>query len=138
MTNTNAPPRELTLDDLAGALAGADAAVRVLIRLAPAGGAGDKVFPPTYEGGRYAFEPRRVDGKVVETVLLDSVQSQANRMEQALNARAAAVGLPYLRVTIPRAGGDTTVTSLDAPHRIWDAIIRDSLWDKKPFRTSPE
>ncbi len=55
----------------------------------PPGAAGRKGVPATYEGGEYADESRQirtVDGAVhtVETVLLDSVQSQANRMELAL------------------------------------------------------
>jgi len=52
----------------------------------PTGGLGDKVFPPTYEGGKYAME-KRIDpatGEERQCVLLDSVQSQANRMELAL------------------------------------------------------
>src|SRR5215469_6377977 len=75
----------LTLVALQEAVASKYAAVRRLTRLESLGG---KVFPPTYEGGEYADEQRQVrgeDGRVetVETVLLDSVQSQANRMETA-------------------------------------------------------
>jgi CRISPR-associated protein Csb1 len=81
--------KTLTLDDLTIAVGGSAAAVRAVARLEPAGGTGDKVFPPTYmkEGQaktRYACEQRRVDGRLVDTVLLDSVASQANRMEEAL------------------------------------------------------
>ncbi len=62
------------------------AAFRSRARLQPAGGEGAKVFPPTYAGAVYATEKRRVPGRdePVECVLLDSVQSQANRMEEAL------------------------------------------------------
>ena len=78
-----------------------DAAIRFVARLQPAGGRGDKVFPPTYTGGQYALESR-VDehGVVKDVVLLDSVQSQANRMEQALLAahRAGRVTLPMVSV----------------------------------------
>ena len=59
--------------------------------LQPAGGEGDKVFPPSYRvDGRtehkYAVEERQVgdSDKVSVTVLLDSVASQANRAELAL------------------------------------------------------
>jgi len=66
----------------------AGVAVRVGLRLQPAGGAGDKVFPPTYERGedalKYTAETRRIDGKDVPAVLLNSVVAQANRMEEAL------------------------------------------------------
>src|SRR5262245_19471946 len=79
----------LSLDRLCSAVAGKAAAVRVVTCLGPAGGDGDKLFPPTYndpdkKAGAYGFEPRRIDGREVNAVLLDSVASQANRMEQAL------------------------------------------------------
>lgn len=130
-------PNNLSLKTLAAAVAGSSAAIRVTTHLTPAGGDGDKIFPPTYEGGRYAIEQRRIKDQLTNCVLLDSVQSQANRMEQALKQRAADVKLPHFRVTIPRGDGSTIVTSLDAPHRVWDAIFRDSLWDGQPFRASP-
>ena len=64
-----------------------DAAIRFFAKLQPAGGPGDKVFPPTYTGGQYALESRIDEHRVVkEVVVLDSVQSQANRMEEALLA----------------------------------------------------
>jgi CRISPR-associated protein Csb1 len=98
----------------------------------PAGGPGDKVFPPTYEGGKYATE-KRVDprtGEIIDCVLLDSVQSQANRMELALleaMEEADGLELPLLRVAFTDVPKPITVTSLEAPHRIADAIFRDSL-----------
>src|SRR5436305_390107 len=119
-------PQDL-LTRLTDGCRGGLSAVRVVTRLGPAGGSGDKVFPPTYEGGRYATEKRRIDGQEVEAVLLDSVQSQANRLEAALLQafRAGDCDLPVLQVTIPRRTGDTVVTALDAPHRVFDAIFRD-------------
>lgn len=131
----------LTLEILKNAVAGTAAAFRCVTELQPAGGAGDKVFPPTYEGGKYAFENRHVPGRdePVPCVLLDSVQSQANRMELALLDawRAGRLPLPVATVTFP----DTLeqplrVTSLEAPHRIADALLRDSLVDGQPFRKS--
>ncbi|MFH1267044.1 MAG: type I-U CRISPR-associated RAMP protein Csb1/Cas7u [Planctomycetota bacterium] len=129
------------------AVAGSAAAFRSVSRLEPAGGPGDKIFPPTYAGGVYATEKRRVgteDGseEVVECVLLDSVQSQANRMEEALleAIRAERLQLPLIEVDF--SGVDLlkpvgNVTSLQAPHRLADAILRDSLLeDGTPFRTS--
>jgi len=38
------------------------AAIRSRCKLQPAGGAGDKVFPPTYANAVYAWEKRRVEG----------------------------------------------------------------------------
>jgi CRISPR-associated protein Csb1 len=134
----------LTFDRLRSAIASNAAAVRIVTRLAPAGSDGDKVFPPTYkspdgDASTYAFEERRIGGREVKTVLLDSVASQANRMEQALLRafREGRCDLPVLSVNVPRSGGpDTCVTALDAPHRVTDAIFRDSLRDGKRFRDS--
>ena len=79
----------LSLTDLTKAVAGDAVAIRAIVKLLPAGGPSDKVFPPTYmkEGRsltKYALETRKVDGQDVQTVLLDSVASQANRIEEAL------------------------------------------------------
>ena len=113
----------------------------------PAGGIGDKLFPPTYpaerEGPpRHVFERRRLDDREVWCVLIDSVQSQANRMEEALLAAAAeqAIPLPYVTVDFREAGLQPLqqITSLDAPHRVYDAIIRDSLLDDVPFMESEQ
>ncbi len=135
----------LTFDSLNSAVVGNAAAVRIVTRLSPAGGEGDKVFPPTYkhpdkDQSMYAVEDRRIDGRQVPTVLLDSAASQANRMEEAL-LRAferSECDIPILSVTIPRPGSTSTrVTVLDAPHRVSDAIFRDSEMDGKRFRDSP-
>lgn len=110
-------------------------AIRSVTRLQPAGGAGDKVFPPTYEGGAYALEKRLIGGQQVDTVLLDSVQSQANRFEDVLLEafRSGRVDLPVFEMAIP---GHERITSLTVPHRVHDAILRDSLWEGKLFRES--
>lgn len=60
---------DLTLDIVKNAVAGTAAAFRCVTEYQPAGGPGDKVFPPTYEGGKYA-EEERVDpatGEVTST-----------------------------------------------------------------------
>ncbi len=62
-------------------------AIRSITKLQPSDGAGGKVFPPTYESGAYAFEDRMIGGRVVKTVLLDSVQSMSNRYEELLLGR---------------------------------------------------
>jgi CRISPR-associated protein Csb1 len=131
----------LTLDVLEAAVAGHAAAFRRVTTLQPAGGVGDKVYPPTYEGGKYAVEQRVVEGgEIVNCVLLDSVQSQANRMEAALldALRAKRIELPLLTVCFddPRLRKPFTVTSLEAPHRIADALLRDSLCEGTVFRKS--
>jgi CRISPR-associated protein Csb1 len=118
------------------ACAGGMSALRVIVTLQPVGGAGDKVAPPTHDKGKYAYEKRVMDGRQdVATVLLDSVQSQANRLEEALlsRVRAGDVQLPLLEVEIPNHG---TLTSLSVPHRVHDAIFRDCRYQGKRFRES--
>src|SRR5262245_8830005 len=99
---------QLTLKSLQAAVAGTAAALRCRTCLQPAGGAGDKVFPPTYAGAVYAIEQRRVDGEKdpVTCVLLDSVQSQANRQEDALQDAfdQGRIKLPVIAVEFPRDG----------------------------------
>ncbi len=123
--------KTLTLEDLKNAVSGRAAAFRCVTEYQPAGGPGDKIFPPTYEGGKYAVETRLVDGEPVPCVLIDSVQSQANRMELALldAVREERISLPIIetRFDDPSLLKPFVVTSLEAPHRIADAIFRDSL-----------
>lgn len=127
-----------------------DAALSRRRRLQPIGGRGDKIFPPTYPGEgnntppRHIFERRRLPTedeamREVWCVLIDSVQSQANRLEEALLA-AAQDGLDLPRATVDFRGLGleplTEITSLDAPHRVYDAILRDSLLDGVSFMQS--
>lgn len=125
-----------------------DAAIRRVRRLQPTGGAGDKIFPPTYPGegrnaaARHVFETRRVGSGNVLCVLVDSVQSQANRLEEALlrARREAEIGFPA--ITVDFTGTDVAdigeITTLDAPHRVFDAIVRDAELHKKVFRETAE
>jgi CRISPR-associated protein Csb1 len=136
---------KLTLAELKAAVAGGAVAIRALTRLEPAGGSGDKIFPPTYvkEGRsqtKYAMEERIVEGRKVQTVLLDSVASQANRIEEALleGWRRGELKFPVVSVDFSEVEGLQDleqITALQAPHRIADAILRDSVDDKgMPFR----
>ncbi len=116
------------------------AAIRLRQRLLPEGGPTDKIFPPTFAGGMYCWEQRRIDGKSVPCVLLDSVASQANRLEEALAAAIDAyqVTIPRLFVKFDGALANIgEISTLAAPHRIFDAIFRDSVLDGKAFLRSP-
>ncbi len=130
----------LNLDHIKEALSGNAAAFRSVTEYQPAGGPGDKIFPPTYERGSYATELRYIDGEEVNCVLLDSVQSQANRMELALLEEWESGKAPLPVITVDFTGADLPkpfrVTSLDAPHRIADALLRDSELDGVMFRQS--
>lgn len=138
-------PATLSVDVVREAIRGGAGAFRCVTELQPAGGDGDKVFPPTYEGGKYATEERLIDGARVPCVILDSVQSQANRLELTLlDARQrGAIRLPLVQVDFGlSADPDVQVigplTALEAPHRLADAYFLASeveeggVW--KPFR----
>jgi len=135
----------LTYEQLRDAVGGDGVALRSRVVLQPAGGVGDKVMPPTYgvpnsAVNKYAVEERLIDGETRTTVLLDSVASQANRMELALLE-----GWESGELSFPVAFVDFTetdladlgrITVLEAPHRIADAIFRDSLIGGTLFRLS--
>ncbi len=141
---TNEHP-SLSLSTLQQAVRDDGVAIRLRARLQPAGGPGDKIFPPTYFKGqdgkqhttKYATELRVIDGAHKPSVLLDSVASQANRMELAL-LRARELGeiqLPLVTVDFgpefPELG---KISALQAPHRVYDAILRDATLDDVAFR----
>ena len=130
----------IDLKTLRDAVSGTAAAFRCVTDYQPVGGLGDKVFPPTYERSQYATE-ERIDpksGDMRQCVLLDSVQSQANRMELALLEahRANKVSIPLLVARFDQAEIPMkfTVSSLEAPHRVADALFRDSLLEGMIFR----
>ena len=138
----------LTFERLRDAVAGDAVALRSRMTLQPAGGEGDKVFPPSYavdgrSDHKYAVEQRQVGGSddVSATVLLDSVASQANRAELALldGWERGELVFPVPYVDFSDDGGATDyekLTVLEAPHRLADAIFRDSLLDGTLFRLS--
>ena len=140
---------KLTIEELTDAVSGGVAAIRIRQRLQPAGGPGDKVFPPTYATGdsaplKYAVEDRRIGGESIPCVLLDSVASQANRLEEALleawnceDAEFPVFGVDFSEYSDLVDLG--LLTTLQTPHRIADALIRDALTTDEeplPFRDS--
>jgi CRISPR-associated protein Csb1 len=138
------PP--LDLNAIRDALQGSAAAFRVVTELLPVGGDGDKLFPPTYEGSVYAEETRIINGQEEKCVILDSVQSQANRLEHALLEAHRAGALKFPLIEVDFAGTSAAVvgkvTTLEAPHRIFDALFlacevetkQDENTRRVPFR----
>jgi CRISPR-associated protein Csb1 len=140
----------MNLKELTEAVRGGAAAIRIVTRLEPVGHERDKVFPPTYAGGEYALEERypgaaanvlteaksaqsRDDESPVHAVLLHSVAGQANLLEEALKTAIVekrVSGVPVLKVsfegTVAAGYLKEPITVLDAPHRVFDAIFRDS------------
>lgn len=137
----------LNYDELRAAISDGQVGVRSRLDLEPLGGTNDKIFPPTYDSGsdltRYAIE-----GKVerddaggtawAERVVLDSVASQANRFELTLldAIRTGAINAPVTAVDFAGAElfGLDRVSDYEAPHRIFDAILRDSFDGDYLFR----
>lgn len=136
---------EITFEQLKEAASGRSVAIRSRLELVPAGGPEDKVFPPSYavansEPHKYADETRQIGDKQVKTILLDSVASQANRAELALldgwQAGELQFPVPYVDFTESEVSDIGKLTALEAPHRIVDAIFRDSLLGGTLFRLS--
>lgn len=136
----------------AASLESADAAIVIEGRLAPIGGWESKVFPPSYRKGvveqgerrsTYLKEDRLYgQGSKRSVVLLDAVQSQANRCETALREEvdAGRLAFPLLELTAEAGGRRVRITNLDAPHRSRDAYFRDSILaegDGTTFDDSP-
>jgi CRISPR-associated protein Csb1 len=131
-------PDTLSYNTLKAAVAGSAAAFRLTLELEAVS---PKVFPPTYEGGKYATEDRNIGGDKKPCVLLDSVPSQANRMELALQEawEGGLIDLPVVSSDFSAVEnpGVPKVTSYQAPHRVVDAILRDSNLGGVKFRDSP-
>ncbi|MDE0268055.1 MAG: type I-U CRISPR-associated RAMP protein Csb1/Cas7u [Acidimicrobiaceae bacterium] len=138
--------QQLTFENLRDAVAGGAVALRSTVRLQPVDGPGGKVFPPTYattasKSNKYVVEDRQLGDRVATTVLLDSVASQANRAELALldgwEVGELEFPVPYVDF---RGESDLDdlgrITVLEAPHRLADAIFRDSLLGGTLFRLS--
>lgn len=124
------------LADLLVTETGADrtaSAIGITATYQPAGGAGDKIMPPSFpvdgkDRPPYLEEDRWIDGEQRKVVVLDQAQSQANRVEEALrDARdAGRVALPIFEMVVKTSRGPIRLTSLDFPHRYADAYLRDS------------
>jgi len=116
-------------------------AIRLRVRLQPAGGPGTKVMPPTYAPERsgerpvYVEEERVIDDAVKDCVSLDSVASQANRVELAL-ADEIALGNEQVPTIWVDQGAFGTHSALEFSHRAFDAWIEDAVLDGSRFGES--
>ena len=129
---------ELTFESLMTAVTGAAAGFRSITKLQPLEGPGGKIFPATYSGGVYATEKQRIadsagQEKEVDCVVIDSVQAQSNRAEESLKAaiERGKLSLPLIEVDFSGVNEKfrtpiQNLTTLDVPHRLADAILRDS------------
>jgi len=115
------------------------AALRINQRLLPAGGPGSKLFPSTFAGGVYCFEQRRIDGETKHCVLLHSVAACANLHEEVLLdlAERDEIELPRMLVDFDAFPEIGHVSTLEASHRVFDAVFRDSELEGQPFSKHP-
>ena len=88
--------------------------------LLPVEGSDAVVFPPTYAGIGYNIDTLS-DGTRVATI--DSVGSQANRMEPVFEEEPYAALVPQVTITY---GNDRSISILRAGHRLGDALIRST------------
>lgn len=119
-------------------------ALRATVDLQPVDGPEGRLFPPTYpapEGAREK-EPRHVVERLPSgelRVLIDSVASQANRQEAALVAARGNGLIDFADVHLDLSETEAGIAWLSAtemPHRLSDAILRDSEIDGLPFAKS--
>ena len=131
----------LSYSDLFNACSpGGSSVLTSVTELAPAGGPHTAVAPAKFVSGNtsvFAYETRFVDGEPLETVVIDSKQSQLNRVEQPLSI-AIEAGDPLLsKVPRIRVSYDSArYTDLDLPHRAFDGHIRAGSLDGNPVTES--
>lgn len=88
--------------------------------LEPVEGPGMPIFPATYAGIGYNIDTL-ADGTKIASI--DSVGSQANRMEPVFKTPPYDALVPQIGITY---GNDKTLSILDAGHRLGDAVIRST------------
>lgn len=71
-----------------------------------------------------------------DCILVDSVPSQANRLEEHALRCKAEFGLPDIKVHFNGLEGEDSVSVFQAPHRVFDALLMGSELEGVPFRRS--
>ena len=94
-------------------------------RLLPVEGEGGVVFPPTYADIGYNLDTLSDGNKVVT---IDSVGSQANRMEPIFKRDPYKMLVPQIDIGY---GEGKTLSIFDAGHRLGDAVMRSTELDKE-------
>jgi CRISPR-associated protein Csb1 len=96
--------------------------------LNPVEGKESIIYPPTYADIGYNIDPIKKDEKIVGNVCtIDSIGSQANRMEPIFKKEPYKELIPHIMVQIKKKDEVIDeVDILDAGHRIADAVVRFS------------
>lgn len=107
---------------------GGPAALVIREHLVPVEGPDGVFFPPTFAKGDGFEGPYNIDGdpKGENIALIDSVGSQANRIEPMFAEPEYAALVPQVFIT----AGVKSVSLLEAGHRAGDAIVRCSALQK--------
>lgn len=128
---------------LAACRAGGSSVLTSVTRLEPAAGPHASVAPAKFverDKSVFAYERRFWEGRAVEAVLIDSKQSQNNRLEAAI-ASAVADGDPVLS-TMPRIelrfDNGLSLTDVQLPHRAFDGQLRAGTINGSPTTSVPE
>lgn len=123
-----------TWSDIAAQLLAADGPAALVCRqwLMPAEGRDAVIFPPTFaaaEGGKAGYNVDPLGDKNDSTLvaILDTVGSQANRMEPLFKRNGEETAYSRLVPQIEIKAGSKVVNLLDAGHRAADAIVRYSM-----------
>jgi CRISPR-associated protein Csb1 len=116
-------------------------ALRAHVFLEPIDGPDGRIFPPTVmladkKGAGHVFQ----EGPDRLNVLVDSCASQANRQELALLQARGSDRIELADIEVDLTGTASVreqICTLEMPHRIADAILRDSEIDGVAFAASP-
>lgn len=134
------------LEDLLAACRPGGASVLTSVTpLEPAAGPHASVAPAKFKEDKkdkksvFAYERRFWEGRAVDAVLIDSKQSQNNRLEAAV-AAAIADGDPVLsrlpRIELRFSGGPV-FSDIELPHRAFDGQIRAGTINGQPATADP-
>lgn len=137
----------------AAAEPGGPQALTATTKLKPAGGFDRLVAPARYafgkdsskNGSTYVFERRFLLGEddegnqAVTTVLLDSRESNANRLEDAVrmaieSGKGVFTKMPAIEVVYGEGGNVENFHDYDLPHRAFDAHIRYAEFDPEDLK----
>ena len=137
----------------AAAEPGGPQALTATTKLKPAGGFDRLVAPARYafgkdsskNGSTYVFERRFLLGEddegnqAVTTVLLDSRESNANRLEDAVrmaieSGKGVFTKMPAIEVVYGENGNVENFHDYDLPHRAFDAHIRYAEFDPEDLK----
>ena len=115
---------DLTHDTLnAWADGGGPVALHLKQKLLPVEGEGGIIFPPTYADIGYNIDTLSDGTKVA---LIDSVGSQANRMEPIFKREPYSALVPQIEIEYGNQDDRRSVSIFEVGHRLGDALIRSS------------